>query len=196
MGQQQLIVYMRGEVVGAALQVLRERLELTPHGRMSDDWDQNFGRRYLRGPDQGQADISLLRYADDDWRYQIFTTGELIPLDEIEQLREQMLAAAEEAGLTVYRQYPMPGEELIEPERLLAARRRLAAWRSENSGKPGHIVTTKDLDHYTIKQKDEWLVFSPPGRASRVYLVSDDTVYSFSPAWETLETAVENARRA
>ena len=159
---------------------------------MSDDWDQNFGERGLGDG----VRLSLLRYDDNRWALQVSATGEPLPSGEVEQLRQDILGAAEAAGLTVTNQIPAPGEARIDPDQLLAARRRLARWRSENSGEAGHTVTTAELDGYTVTQRDEWLIFSPPGRASRVYLVSGDTVYSFSPAWETLDTAIESARAA
>ncbi|MGW6278192.1 hypothetical protein [Kribbella sp. NPDC055071] len=189
-----LNIYLQGEVDGTALRILRERLDLTPRGRIDDGWDQEFGERALRAPEQGRAELNLFRHADDYWSLQVSADAGLIPHAEVEQLRRQMLAVVEAAGLTVSEQIPLPGEQQIAPNRLGAARRRLTAWLTDNSEEPGRTSTTADLDHYAIEQQDDWLVFSPRNGAGPVYLVGDNTVFAFSPASETLEAAIANAQ--
>lgn len=190
----QLDIYLRGDL-GRSLDAFRERLGLRKRGRLSDDWDDLFGSRDLRPADRGRMWLHLSRLEDpDEWSVSLAFQGEPMAVDDLERLRADILAAAAEVGVTVTRQVPLPGEKMIDGSRLLAARQRLAAWMTERSRIASRTITTDDIARYTVGERDEWLVFSPGSRASQVYLVSDDSVYKFSPAWETLDTALENAR--
>lgn len=198
MMKQQLVIFMEGEFDSDKVATFRERLGMTKRGRLSDDWDANFGHRDLRSSEQGRVWLNLYRHTDSSWSADLSYEVDPLPSDEMEQLRTKILEAAGEVGTTVTRQVPPPPEAQGQPgvpaERLAAGQERLAAWRTENSSLPGRTVTPADIEKYTVKPFEEWLVFSPPGRANRAYLVSGDTVYSFAPSQESLETAVQNAR--
>lgn len=101
----QLRIRMRGELAGG-LSSFREQVGLTPRGRLSDDWDQEFGRRELRPRVQGRAKLTLWRYADDDWMIVLRYERDPLPSDEVEGMRQNILNAATAAGITVVAQSP------------------------------------------------------------------------------------------
>ncbi|MER6357447.1 hypothetical protein ABT186_37990 [Streptomyces sp. NPDC001634] len=64
----QLSVRLKGAFPRGELSAFRERVGLTPRGRLSDDWDQEFGVRELRSKEQGgRVLLKLWRYDEDDW---------------------------------------------------------------------------------------------------------------------------------
>ncbi|MCB9441566.1 MAG: hypothetical protein H6523_15120 [Mycolicibacterium sp.] len=96
----QFRIRMKGEL-GRQLPNFRERVGLRPCGRLSDDWDEEFGRLELRSREQGWVNLSLWRYSDDDWLVKLTYEKDPLPAAEAEQLRRRVLDAAEEAGMTV-----------------------------------------------------------------------------------------------
>ncbi|WP_406251955.1 hypothetical protein OH786_00035 [Streptomyces atratus] len=81
--------------------MFRDQVGLTPRGRLDDDWDQEFGRRELRPRELGRVELSLWRYADDDWKVSLRYDRDPLPTEEVEELRRTILDAATRAGLTV-----------------------------------------------------------------------------------------------
>jgi hypothetical protein len=194
MMKQQLVIFLAGEFDSQKLEIVRERLGLTKSGRLSDDWDANFGHRDLaKEPNRIWLDL----YRDDDTSWNVTLTYEVDPLpaDQVETLRRQILDAAAAVGVRVERQVPPPSADgELSAERLTAARERLAAWQTAHTMRPGPPTTAADLEGYNTKTRDEFIVFSTPGRSNLNYLVSDQTVYPYAPSMETIEIALENAR--
>ena len=195
MMKQQLVIFLAGEFDSQKLEIVRERLGLSKSGRLSDDWDANFGHRDLaKEPNRIWLDL----YRDDDTSWNVTLTYEVEPLpaNQVEQLRQQILDTAAAVGVRVDRQVPplSSADGELSDERLAAARERLAAWQTAHTMRPGPPTTAADLEGYNTKTRDEFIVFSTPGRSNLNYLVSDQTVYAYAPSMETIETALENAR--
>ncbi|MEU1676794.1 hypothetical protein ABZ752_32865 [Streptomyces roseifaciens] len=96
----QLQVRMKGDL-GERLLLLRERTGLQRRGRLTDDWDEEFGRRELRPSEAGLVTLSLWRYADDDWVMSLTYRRDPLPSEEAEELKRTILNAAAEAGMTI-----------------------------------------------------------------------------------------------
>ncbi|WP_406474510.1 hypothetical protein [Streptomyces sp. NBC_01615] len=101
----QLRIRLKGEL-GGQLSRFREQVGLNPRGRLSDDWDQEFGQRELRPKEQGQVMLKLWRYEDDDWMIALTYEQDPLPADEADGLRQNILDAATAVGLTVTAQFP------------------------------------------------------------------------------------------
>jgi hypothetical protein len=99
----QFVVTMQGDL-GSRLVEFRERLQLTKRGRLSDDWDQQFGDRIIRSRDEGLIRLSLNRYADDDWNVSLVYERDPLPDAEVTELLDQIRAAASAVGVTVTKQ--------------------------------------------------------------------------------------------
>jgi len=191
----QLAITLAGDVGQGRLDTLRERLGLRKRGRLSDDQDEEFGHRDLSAGGEGRRWMDLWRDSASEWTVRLAYETDPLPAAELEALRDQVVAAADALGWRVVREEPSRGQTPgPEGERVAAARERLAAWMTEKSPVSGRHFAGEDLVGFSVGSRDEWLTFTPPARANRVYLVSDDTVYSFAPSRETLESAIENAR--
>jgi hypothetical protein len=71
----------------------------------------------------------------------------------------------------------------------------LAGFQNERALDDRMLTTPADYLDWDVGTHEEWLVFSSPGGyTNQLFLVSDDTVYPFSPTNESWEDAVENAR--
>lgn len=107
----QLSIYLEGEFDGHMLEVFRHRLGLRKRGRLTDDWDEQFGSRTLDFPDpRGEFWLDLSRETSDSWVVELSYEVDPLPADEMERLRQQTLEAAAEVGVTVTRQVPPPDE--------------------------------------------------------------------------------------
>ncbi|QQG98774.1 hypothetical protein HBE99_19555 [Mycobacteroides chelonae] len=102
----QFFVRMNGDL-GAHLLAFREQVELKSAGRLSDDWDEEFGWRELRPRDQGWVNLTLWRWAEDDWLLKLTYEKDPLPAEEAEQLRRKVLDAAAAAGMTITAQSGM-----------------------------------------------------------------------------------------
>lgn len=102
----QLSIRLKGTFGRGGLSEFRDRVGLTPRGRVDDDWDEEFGRRELRPEQAGRVRLSLWRYADDDWMLSLRYEDDPLPAAEVEELRRTVLDAAAGAGLTVTAQTP------------------------------------------------------------------------------------------
>jgi hypothetical protein len=89
-----------GPVDQPTLDALRSRLQLSRMGRLTDDWDQIFGRRQLH-VDNGRVNITLLR--DDvraGWDIDIDRDGHPAQ-STIDSIEAEITNAAAMCGLTV-----------------------------------------------------------------------------------------------
>uniref|UniRef100_A0AAU2JNX1 Uncharacterized protein n=1 Tax=Streptomyces sp. NBC_00049 TaxID=2903617 RepID=A0AAU2JNX1_9ACTN len=97
----QLKIRMRGTFPKGQLSAFRDQVGLDPRGRLDDEWDEEFGRRELRPKENGLVELSLWRYADDDWMISLLYERDPLPAEEAAELRRTILDAAARAGLTV-----------------------------------------------------------------------------------------------
>lgn len=81
---------------------------MSRRGRLEDAYDEEFGSRDLRPTERGLAELALCRWADDDWMIKMICEGKLLSVDQVEELRRQVLRAAEEVGLVINDQAPRP----------------------------------------------------------------------------------------
>jgi hypothetical protein len=100
MRRTQFVVRMRGELAGN-LAEFRDRIGLQRRGRLTDDWDEEFGRLRLRDREQGLIELKLWRYEDDDWKVNLTYEKDPLPTDEAEQWRQKVLDAAAAVGMTI-----------------------------------------------------------------------------------------------
>jgi hypothetical protein len=97
----QFFVRMQGDLAGN-LTEFRERVGLERRGRLSDDWDQEFGRLRLRPRERGLVDLTLWRgYEDDDWKVNLIYDKDPLPVEEAEKWRQKVLDAAAAVGMTI-----------------------------------------------------------------------------------------------
>ncbi|MET9341778.1 hypothetical protein [Nonomuraea sp. NPDC003804] len=101
----QLSISISGPL-GDHLDTFRELLALDKRGRLSDDWDQEFGSRILQSRESGWIRLDLSRYEDDKWGIRLTYERDPLPADEVEELRRQILEAAAAVGVTVTAQTP------------------------------------------------------------------------------------------
>jgi hypothetical protein len=108
----QFRILMNGALAGN-LSDFCERVGLRRRGRLSDDWDQEFGWREVRSREQGWVNLMLWRHEDDDWSVDLTFEKDPLPADEAEQLRQKVLDAAAAAGMTITAEsgleWPKPG---------------------------------------------------------------------------------------
>ncbi|MEU9702536.1 hypothetical protein [Streptomyces sp. NPDC047981] len=102
---EQLQIRMKGEL-GDRLSAFREEVGLARRGRLSDEWDEEFGRRELRSKEEGRVRLTLWRYADDDWTVSLTYERDPLPDAEVAELRRSILDAAARAGMTISAQSP------------------------------------------------------------------------------------------
>lgn len=101
--KQQLVVSISGDL-GGDLDKFRDLLQLSKHGRLSDDWDQEFGSHILRPRDDGLIRLDLSRYTDDKWGITLTYERDPLAEDELADLRNQIVAAAAAVGVIVTKQ--------------------------------------------------------------------------------------------
>ena len=108
----QFRIRMKGDLAGN-LSEFRDRVGLQRRGRLSDDWDQEFGRRELRSRDEGWVNLRLWRHEDDEWLVNLTYEKDPLPADEAEQLHQKVLDAAVAVGMTITAEsgleWPKPG---------------------------------------------------------------------------------------
>jgi hypothetical protein len=75
------------------------------------------------------------------------------------------------------------------------AKHLLAQWLTANSADPCSPWTAAGLASWRLHPIEEWFLAEPPGYANRLFLVSPQLVYSFAPSNESVEDALEAARR-
>jgi hypothetical protein len=74
-----LEIDIRGDVDQSGLERLRTHLNLTKFGRLSDDWDQQFGYRRIDRANGQYTKIVLYREFDGSWQVQVIDTQDLDP---------------------------------------------------------------------------------------------------------------------
>jgi hypothetical protein len=94
-----LVIDIHGDVDQPSLERLRAHLDLKKQGRLSDDWDQEFGHRKIERSSGQYTSIGLFRNFDGSWKVQVLDTEKLDPkADELVQLRAELVGGIESAG--------------------------------------------------------------------------------------------------
>jgi hypothetical protein len=94
-----LVIDIHGEVDQSSLERLRTHLDLKKQGRLSDDWDQEFGYRKIERSTGQYTKIGLFRNFDGSWKVQVLDTEKLDPkADELALLRGELVEEIEAAG--------------------------------------------------------------------------------------------------
>jgi hypothetical protein len=98
-----LEIRFRGAVDDSELEILRDRVGLRKHGRLSDDWDAEFGSLVIRPESEGRVRLDLYRDLDNDGLWSFSLTFEADPpsAEEILQWEGKIKEAIAAAGLTV-----------------------------------------------------------------------------------------------
>jgi hypothetical protein len=75
-----LKIDIHGDVDQTGLNRLRTHLDLKKQGRLTDDWDQQFGYRKIERPGGQYTKIVLYRDFDGSWEVQVIDTEKPIPM--------------------------------------------------------------------------------------------------------------------
>lgn len=94
-----LVIDIHGEVDQSGLDRLRTHLKLKKYGRLTDDWDQQFGYRKIERSGGQYTKIVLYRDFDGSWEVQAIDTEKTDPnANEISLLRSELVRGIEAAG--------------------------------------------------------------------------------------------------
>lgn len=93
-----IVIDIDGDVDQSSLDRLRKHLTLDRRGRLTDDWDQDFGHRVVAVPGGPRLNIGLYREFDGSWLIQVQTRETSVSDDEIAKLREELVASITAAG--------------------------------------------------------------------------------------------------
>ncbi|OBF46958.1 hypothetical protein [Mycolicibacterium monacense] len=106
-----LAIDIQGDVDQAGLERLRTHLGLKKFGRLTDEWDQQFGYRKIDQPGGHYAKIVLYRDFDGSWEVQVMGSENLdLGTDGISALKRELLNGMEAAGfLASVRDEPTSG---------------------------------------------------------------------------------------
>ena len=92
-------IHIRGDIDQSGLERLRAHLDLKKFGRLTDDWDQQFGYRKIVRANGQYTKIVLYREFDGSWQVQVIDTEELDPnSDGFTLLRDELLGGLAAAG--------------------------------------------------------------------------------------------------
>ncbi|BCI52140.1 hypothetical protein NIIDNTM18_14180 [Mycolicibacterium litorale] len=94
-----LVMDIRGDVDQSGLERLRTTLDLKKFGRLTDDWDQQFGYRRIARRGERYAKIVLFREFDGSWQLQVIgTEGIEFTPDERATLEADLMSGIRAAG--------------------------------------------------------------------------------------------------
>jgi hypothetical protein len=94
-----LVIDIRGDVDQSGLDRLRTHLNLKKFGRLTDDWDQQFGYRKIERASGQYTKIVLYREFDGSWQVQVIDTEKLDPdAHEFALLRGELVDGIGAAG--------------------------------------------------------------------------------------------------
>lgn len=82
----------------SGLDRLRTHLNLTKFGRLTDDWDQQFGYRRIERANGQYTKIDLFRESDGSWLVDASTSGSDVSTEEIALLRAELVQGIAAAG--------------------------------------------------------------------------------------------------
>jgi hypothetical protein len=94
-----LKIDIHGDVDQTGLERLRTHLRLRKQGRLTDDWDETFGKRTIKYPDGRSTKITLYRHANDgSWTVNVSTTDPVSADDDVAELRAELVSGITAAG--------------------------------------------------------------------------------------------------
>jgi hypothetical protein len=93
-----LVIDIRGEVDPSGLDRLRTHIHLTKRGRLTDDWDQEFGYRIIDISNGQRINIGLFRESDGSWLVDASASSPNIDSDALTQLRTELVEGIAAAG--------------------------------------------------------------------------------------------------
>lgn len=104
-----LKIDIHGDVDQTGLERLRTHLRLQKQGRLTDDWDETFGKRFIEYPDGRSTKIALYRHANDgSWTVNVSTTDPVSAKehrpehhrghDDVAELRAELVSGITAAG--------------------------------------------------------------------------------------------------
>lgn len=93
-----LVTDIDGDVDQSGLESLRAHLNLKKQGRLTDDWDQEFGYRIIEAASGQRTKIGLFRESDGSWLVDASTSGSDVSNDEIALLRAELVQGIAAAG--------------------------------------------------------------------------------------------------
>ena len=97
-----LVVDIHGEVDQSGLERLRTHLDLKKQGRLTDDWDEEFGYRKIDRAGGQYTNMGLFRESDGSWTVQVLDTEEPDPnTEELASVRAELVRGIEAAGYEV-----------------------------------------------------------------------------------------------
>jgi hypothetical protein len=90
---------IHGDVDQTGLERLRTHVGLKKQGRLTDDWDETFGKRIIRYPDGRSTKVALYRHSTDgSWTVNVSTTEPDPSDDEVTELRTELVRGITAAG--------------------------------------------------------------------------------------------------
>ena len=98
MKQLLLVIDIDGVVDQTGLERLRTHLDLKKFGRLTDDWDQQFGYRKIERADGQYTKIVLYREFDGSWLVDASDSGSDVSTEEIALLRAELVRGIAAAG--------------------------------------------------------------------------------------------------
>jgi hypothetical protein len=94
-----LVVDIDGDVDQSGLERLRTHLNLKKQGRLTDDWDEEFGYRIIEDASGQRINIGLFRNFDGSWKISVLATSQPDPSnDELAPLRAELVEGVTAAG--------------------------------------------------------------------------------------------------
>jgi hypothetical protein len=93
-----LVVDIRGEVDQSGLDRLRTHIKLTKRGRLTDDWDQEFGYRIVDTPSGQRFNVGLFREFDGSWLVDASASSANVDSNELSLLRTELVEGITAAG--------------------------------------------------------------------------------------------------
>ncbi len=94
-----LVIDIEGTVDQESLNRLRTHLNLAKRGRLTDDWDQEFGSRKIERSAGKYLAIDLFRNFDETWKVQVLDTDKRDPNDaELTSVCAELVGGITAAG--------------------------------------------------------------------------------------------------
>jgi hypothetical protein len=93
-----LVVDIDGHVDQSGLERLRTHLNLKKQGRLTDDWDEEFGYRIIEKASGQRINVGLFRESDGSWLVDASASGSDVSSEEIALLRAELVQGIAAAG--------------------------------------------------------------------------------------------------
>lgn len=100
--------YVDGRFTAETLDEFRDALAIERRGRIDDDTEQFFGERTVRDEENRLVRLMLARTFDGDWYLSLSYQGDPPDQAVVDQLAQDVRAAAERVGLTATREWHNP----------------------------------------------------------------------------------------